>query len=83
MGDTLQIDVRNKYSPYNIDLSGIPIYVVNEDGDGNWYAMRYNSTTGVVDYAAASNNASTGTASGAFTNRATLSYASRASVVIP
>ena len=72
----------DKYALYRYDADGDPIYLINEDKDGNWYAMRITTSTGVADYAAVSNNAGVTTASAAYTNRITLTYAARSGVTI-
>lgn len=64
------------YKVANLDDSGEPIYVGKTDEDGNWFIMRFNSTTGVADYAFGNSGYSDN-----WTNRASLSYTALSSQV--
>ena len=63
----------NGYAVNNIE-DAVPMYIGKVKPDGTWLVQRYNSGTGVMDYATVKNNPTYTLYADAWTNRATLTY---------
>jgi hypothetical protein len=76
-------DQLKNYKFHRVDDAADPIYVLYESKAGDWYALRFNTTTGLGDYAAESNNAGVTSVTAAYTARAALNYALLSTLTLP
>lgn len=63
----------NGYAVNNIE-DAVPTYIGKVKPDGTWLLQRYNSSTGVMDYANLSTNSGVTSYNAAWADRAALTY---------